>query len=270
MRILAWLEDRRRKAILEHPFPTAWTTILEKRVAHWAFLDDAERSHLQQLIQVFVAEKIWEGVGGLEMTDEIRVTIAAEACLLILGLEHSLYRQVESILVYPHTVTIPPRRASFFAVVQSPVEAALPVLGQAIPRGPVVLVWDAVRRDSAGARDGHNVVLHEFAHKLDMLDGGADGVPPLADPATYARWIEVFTREYEDLKRRTERGQRTYLRAYALTNGAEFFAVATEHFFEQPIRMQREHTAMYEVLRDFYRQDTAVREARDTKRRRTP
>lgn len=260
--IFSWLEDRRRKKILDAPFPGEWRAIIEKRVAHWAYLDDGERAHLQQLVQVFVAEKDWEGLGGLEMTDEIRVTIAAEACLLILGLEHSLYRQIPSILVYPRTVLAPPPPPSFFGVVKTPVKAAMPVLGQAIQRGPIVLVWDAVRRDSADGRDGHNVVLHEFAHKLDMLDGGADGVPPLSDDATYRRWIEVFTREYEDLERRTEKGQRTYLGEYALTNGAEFFAVATEHFFEQPLVMERDHTAMYEVLRDFYRQDTAARARR--------
>jgi Mlc titration factor MtfA (ptsG expression regulator) len=260
--IFGWLEDRRRKKILEHPFPGEWLAILDRRVAHWAYLDDAEREHLRQLVQVFVEEKEWEGLGGLVMTDEIRVTIAAEACLLILGLQHSLYRQVESILVYPKTVVAPPRPQSFFGIAREPVHGGIPVLGQAMLRGPVVLVWDAVRRDSADGRDGHNVVMHEFAHKLDMLDGGADGVPPLADDATYQRWIEVFQREYDDLKRRTDRGQRTYLGDYALTNGAEFFAVATEHFFEQPLRMERDHTAMYEVLRDYYRQDTAARERR--------
>jgi len=260
--LFSWLEDRRRKKILESPFPPEWAAIIGKRVAHWAYLDEAERAHLQQLVQVFVAEKDWEGVGGLEMTDEIRVTIAAEACLLILALEHSLYRKIESILVYPSTVVAPPPRPGFFTVTKAPVEGPMPILGQAHQRGPVVLVWDAVRRDSANARDGHNVVMHEFAHKLDMLDGGADGVPPLADDATYQRWIEVFTREYEALQREEERGRRTYLGPYALTNGAEFFAVATEHFFEQPIRMERDHGAMYEVLRDFYRQDTAARARR--------
>ncbi|HET6584792.1 MAG TPA: M90 family metallopeptidase [Nannocystaceae bacterium] len=266
--IFSWLEDRRRRKILEQPFPSEWTAIIEKRVAHWVYLDDHERAQLQQLVQVFVEEKDWEGLGGLEMTDEIRVTIATEACLLILGLEHSLYRQIASILVYPRTVLAPPRPPSFFGIVTTPVEGPLPVLGQAMQRGPIVLVWDAVRRDSADGRDGHNVVLHEFAHKLDMLDGSADGVPPLADDATYRRWIEVFTSEYEDLKRRTEQGQRTYLGEYALTNGAEFFAVATEHFFEQPLLMERDHGAMYQVLRDFYRQDTAARERRWKSRRR--
>ena len=147
--IFSWLEDRRRKKILEHPFPAQWRAYLEKRVAHWAYLDDDERTRLQQLVQVFVAEKDWEGLGGLEITDEIRVTIAAEACLLILALEHSLYRQVESVLVYPSTVVAPPRPPSFFGIVKSPVEGPMPVLGQAMQRGPVVLVWDRLIRTAA-------------------------------------------------------------------------------------------------------------------------
>jgi Mlc titration factor MtfA (ptsG expression regulator) len=254
-----WLDERRRRKILEQPFPAQWDEILARRVAHVVFLDDDERAHLRQLVQVFVAEKSWEGLGGLEMTDEIRVTIAAEACLMILGLEHALYRQVESILVYPKTVVAPPRRASFFAVAAAPPPVGMPVLGQAMHRGPVVLVWDAVRRDSANAKDGHNVVIHEFAHKLDMLDGSADGVPPLADDETYARWVDVFTREYEAMQRDRDRGRRTWLGDYALTNGAEFFAVATEHFFEQPTQMERDHAALYDVLRDYFRQDPAAR-----------
>ncbi|MBC8070800.1 MAG: zinc-dependent peptidase [Deltaproteobacteria bacterium] len=260
--LFSWLDERRRRKILEQPFPAAWLAILDKRVAHWDWLDDDERTRLTQLIQVFAWEKHWEGAGGLELTDEIRVTIAAEACLLILGLDHALYRQVESIVVYPDTVVAPPPRAGFFTVARAPTETGMPVLGQAMHRGPVVLVWNAVRRDSANAKDGHNVVMHEFAHKLDMLDGGADGVPPLADDATYNRWIEVFTQEYEALKRDSERGRRTWLGDYALTNGAEFFAVATEHFFEKPRGMQRDHAALYELLRDFYRQDTAARQPR--------
>ncbi|HWB79833.1 MAG TPA: M90 family metallopeptidase, partial [Nannocystaceae bacterium] len=233
-----WLDERRRKRILEHPFPEEWDRILARRVAHVAYLDEDERAHLRQLVQVFVEEKSWEGLGGLEMTDEIRVTIAAEACLLILALEHALYKQVESILVYPKTVVAPPQPQSFFSVARAPMATGMPVLGQAMHRGPVVLVWDAVRRGSANAKDGHNVVIHEFAHKLDMLDGSADGVPPLADDATYNRWIEVFTREYDAMQRAHDRGKRTWLGDYALTNGAEFFAVATEHFFERPRAMQ--------------------------------
>ncbi len=257
--LFSWLADRRRKKILETPWPAAWTDILRRRVPHYAWLDDAEQQHLRDLTQVFVAEKHWEGAGGLELDDDIRVTIASQACLLILGLEHALYRRVDSIIVYPHTVVAPPPQPGFFSTSLRIHEGGMPVLGQAFTQGPVILVWDAVRQGAANPKDGHNVVFHEFAHKLDMLGGHADGVPPLHDTATYDRWVDVFTREYRALEAETAAGRRTYLGSYALTNGAEFFAVATEHFFEQPLEMQRDHAAMYEVLRDFYRQDTAAR-----------
>lgn len=265
----SWLEDRRRRKILEQQFPDAWVAILERRVACYDTLDDDEQAHLRQLVQVFVAEKTWEGAGGLEIDDDVRVTIAAQACLLILGLEHDMYRQVDSIVVYPSIVVAPQRQQGFFSGGAPQLHAGgMPILGQAFGRGPVILVWDAVRKGAANAKDGHNVVFHELAHKLDMLGGGADGVPPLPDGATYDRWVEVFTREYELLKKQHAAGRRTYLDEYALTNGPEFFAVATEHFFEQPERMERDHTAMYEMLRDFYRQDPAARVRRSKTARR--
>jgi hypothetical protein len=260
--LFSWLADRRRKKILEDPFPREW----DEHIAHNMALDrhfsDQERKHLRDLTQVFVAEKNWEGVGGLDMDDEVRVTVAAQACLLIMGLEHDLYRRVDSVVVYPHTVVTRPQSPSMFSIAGGPAEHPMPILGQAFKRGPVILVWDAVKRGGIDPRDGHNVVYHEFAHKLDMLSGGADGVPPLADRKTYRRWIDVFTAEYEELSALRSRGRPTFLDAYALKNGAEFFAVATEHFFEQPVQMEQDHQAMYEVLADFYRQDPAARERR--------
>ncbi len=257
-----WLDDRRRKKILEHPFPTEWEAHIERNVAHYGYLDEEERDSLRRLVQVFVAEKNWEGLGGLDMRDEIRVTVAAQACLLILRLDHDLYRRVDSVLVYPSTVVTRPQHRSMFSVATGPVDRPMPILGQAFRRGPVILVWDAVRGGGLDPRDGRNVVYHEFAHKLDMLTGAADGVPPLQDDATYQRWVTVLTREYEQLQELAERGKPSFLDPYALESGAEFFAVATEHFFEQASKMQRDHRAMYEVLSEFYRQDTAARERR--------
>ena len=138
----------------------------------------------------------------------------------------------------------------------------MPRLGEAWQGGPVILTWDSVLRGTRNAQDGHNVVFHEFAHKLDMLTGHADGVPPLTDAVTHQTWVEALQAEYDALKEDAERGQRSFLDRYALTNGAEFFAVATEHFFEQPRKMKRDHQAMYEVLSAFYRQDPALRERR--------
>ncbi|TPV96885.1 MAG: zinc-dependent peptidase [Myxococcales bacterium FL481] len=257
--MLSWLRDRRRQAILETPFPTHWDGIMGRNVPHVTWLSSPERQHLRELVQVFVAEKRWEGAGGLTLTDEVRVTIAAQACLLILGLEHELYRRVESIVVYPSTVVPRRREPSVLSTAVRLADQPMPILGQAFVRGPVILVWDAVRSGGRDPVDGKNVVYHEFAHKLDMLTGHADGVPPLADRETYHRWVSALTHEYDQLQQRFERGRSTFLDAYALTNGAEFFAVATEFFFERPETMARDHTVMYEVLQAFYRQDPAAR-----------
>jgi Mlc titration factor MtfA (ptsG expression regulator) len=196
------------------------------------------------------------------MSPEIQATIAADACMLVLSLEHEFYRGVESIVVYPSTVRPPARRLGTFEVAQAPMQVNMPRLGEAWQGGPVILTWDSVLRGTRNAEDGHNVVFHEFAHKLDMLTGHADGVPPLTDAVTHQEWVDALQTEYDALKADADRGRRSFLDRYALTNGAEFFAVATEHFFEQPRKMKREHGAMYEVLSAFYRQDPSLRERR--------
>lgn len=254
-----WLKRRRREKILEQPWDSAWTDALERNVAAWASLDAGEQEHLQQLVQVFVAEKHWEGAGGLELSDEHKVTIAGQACLLVLAIPHDLYRRVESIVVYPAAMKAPPRTPGMFEVSSGVADRALPLLGQAFVRGPVLLSWEAVRRGARNAHDGHNVVMHEFAHKLDMLSGHADGVPPLEDDELYARWIQVFQEEWDALHEDQAQGRKTFLDGYAGTNPAEFFAVVTEHFFEQGRTMQRKHPELYDVLGAFYRQNTAAR-----------
>jgi Mlc titration factor MtfA (ptsG expression regulator) len=228
-------------------------------MVHYRWLDEREREQLRDLVKVFVAEKHWEGCGGLTLTDEVRVTIAAHACLLILALPHDFYRNVESILVYTSTVVAPARPPGAFEVPRGPVEGPLPILGQARLRGPLIVVWDEVKRSGRHPEQGHNVVYHEFAHKLDMLDGSADGTPPLHGRMEYQRWAEVCSREYLGLRAKAERGQRTFLDAYGGTSEAEFFAVATEQFFDEPIVMRRLHPELYGVLQNFYRQDPAAR-----------
>lgn len=257
--MLHWLRERRRKKLLSTPFPRDWEAYLLQNVAHYRWLDGRERQRLRDLVRVFVAEKHWEGCGGLAVTDEVRITIAAHACLLVLGLPHELYRNVQSILVYPSTVVAPPRPLGAFEVPLKPVEGPLPLLGEAQLRGPVILVWDAVRRAGRHPEGGHNVVYHEFAHKLDMLDGSADGTPPLHGKAEYQRWVRVCSREYRALRERAERGKRSLLDDYGATSEAEFFAVATEQFFDQPLALRRRHPELYAVLQAFYRQDPAAR-----------
>ena len=251
------------------PFPDAWDGYIERNMAHYRWLDEGERRRLRGLVQVFVAEKHWEGAGGLVLTDEVRVTIAAQACLLVLELPHDLYRNVQSILVYPSTVVAPERRLGTFEIPREPLDGPLPILGQAQLRGPVILVWDAVERTGRHPERGHNVVYHEFAHKLDMLDGSADGTPPLHGRDEYRRWVGVCSREYHALRAQAKQGQRSFLDAYGATSEAEFFAVATEQFFDAPVALRRHHPDLYTVLEAFYRQDPATRvEARQTRRSR--
>ncbi|PKN12367.1 MAG: hypothetical protein CVU69_07735 [Deltaproteobacteria bacterium HGW-Deltaproteobacteria-4] len=254
-----WMRNHNREEIRRRPFRPEWEAFLRTNVAHYCALTDGERDELLALIQVFLAEKNWEGCGGLDLTDEIRVTIAAQACLLLLGLPHDYYRNVESILVYPSTVVIPEHQPGVFERVDSPVEANVPILGQAIARGPVILVWDAVLHGARHPGQGHNVVYHEFAHKLDMLDGTADGTPPLVDHDQLAEWVEVCSREFLRLRDLAGQGQKTFLDAYAARNEAEFFAVATEEFFARPLALQKHSPDLYRVLGAYYRQDPAER-----------
>ena len=254
-----WFANRRRKKLTAIPFPSAWEDIIRRNVGHYCMLNDAEHAHLRALIQVFIAEKYWEGAGGLIITDEIRVTISAQACLLLIGLPHNYYQNVETIIVYPSTVVPPPRRLGFFEIALAPVETSHPIIGQAFQQGPVIIIWDAALQSGRNPESGHNVIYHEFAHKLDMLDGAADGTPPLRNRAEYRDWVQTCSREYLRLKRDAEDGKKTFLNAYGATNEAEFFAVATEQFFDQPQLMIKNSPDLYRVLKEYYRQDPVAR-----------
>ncbi len=252
-----WFRERRRKKILAAPFPSEWEKHIQNNIPYYQHLNNEEKKRLQDLTQVFIAEKDWLGCGGLELTDEIRVMIAAYACLMILALPNDYYRNVKSIYVYPTTVLSPERPMGFFQFHTTPVSGPMPIIGEAHYRGPVILVWDAVKKETRHPEHGHNIVFHEFAHKLDMLDGSADGTPPLTTPEEYQRWVEVCSKVYLELCDKVEHGQSTFFDSYAVTNEAEFFAVATENFFSKPENMKRYHPKLYQVLQGFYRQDPA-------------
>ena len=254
-----WFRNRKREKLLQTPFPGEWRDILAERVAHFSFLSPDEKTKLEELVRFFIAEKTFEGCGGLDMTDEIRVVIAAEACLLVLGLPSYQYKRLESILVYPTTVTIPNTRQSVFTENFSIVPDNQAILGQAWMNGPVILVWDAVVRDARHPERGHNVVYHEFAHILDMRDGTADGTPELHTTKLFKAWVEVCSKEYFRLQKRVKGGKKTMLDSYGAVHEAEFFAVATELFFDRPRQMRRERPELYEVLAAYYRQDAAAR-----------
>ena len=261
-----WLRKRRRRKILHTPFPQAWRDILSEMVTHYGYLDQQERFQLEQLIQIFVSEKKFEGCGGLELTDEIKIVIAAQACLLVLGLPSFQYVDLESVLVYPTTVTLPESRLGVFSQSWEIVPDQQAIHGQAWLRGPVILVWDAVQRGTRHPKRGHNVVYHEFAHILDMRDGSADGTPELDSVRLYRQWVEVCTKEFFRLKKKVDRQEQSLLDPYGAVHEAEFFAVATELFFELPQRMEHEYPQLYTVLKEYYRQDTAERQRRFQKK----
>jgi Mlc titration factor MtfA (ptsG expression regulator) len=253
--LFSWLKKRRRRQILAAPFPAAWQEYLRNNVPMYPLLSEAEKATLRDDLRIFVAEKNWEGCGGLAMTDEIKVTIAAQACLLLLHIDHDSFARVHSILVYPSGFRSPEGWTGPDGVVHTDIG----MLGEAWHHGPVILAWDDVLAGSRNLRDGRNVVLHEFAHQLDYLDGLADGTPLLRNREEYRKWHEVMSAEYARLVEESEHGRPKVLDAYGATNPAEFFAVATECFFEKPVQMKSRHPQLYDVLRDYFCQDPVSR-----------
>lgn len=253
---MSWFRERRRRNLREAPVPHEWQDIVARNVPHCRYLDALEQEVLWGDIQIFLAEKYWEGCGGLTLSDEIRITVAAQACLLTLCLPEKFYPNVRTILVYPAAYRVRTRRVGPAGVVT---EGRSNRVGEAWQHGSVVLSWQDARAGAANPRDGENLVFHEFAHQLDMLDGTPDGTPPLPDQETYRRWYEVMRDEYDHLVRAVQHGTRTLLDPYGTQDAAELFAVATEVFFERPRALRKRHPPLFELLRDYYRQDPAQR-----------
>jgi Mlc titration factor MtfA (ptsG expression regulator) len=188
------------------------------------------------------------------MTDEIRVTIAGQAAILLLHRGDDYYTKLRSILVYPHAYVAKSVRPGPGGTVEEGFDARL---GESWTQGAVILSWDDVKRSASDVHDGHNVVLHEFAHQLDQEDGQADGEPVLPSRSSYLAWARVLGGEYRELVREVENYRRTDIDPYGAVSPAEFFAVVTEYFFQQPGRLRKKHPRLYEQLRLFYRQDPA-------------
>lgn len=251
------IRDHQRKELEQQPFPQAWTDILERDVPYCRHLHPDERQRLENLIKVFIHEKNFEGCGGLVLTDEIKVTIAAQACMLLLNLHHDYYRRLVSILVYPDGFNLEQEeRGEAYGTVS---KTSLPVMGISSGMGVVALSWPDTLQGGRNPEDGSNVVFHEFAHQLDQLDGVMDGAPPLENGTMYRDWARVLGREYDALQRDVARGRSGLIRAYGATRPAEFFAVVTELFFEKPIRLKQEHPELYDEFRQYYRQDPSAR-----------
>lgn len=241
----------RRGRIRRRPFPAAWRDILRRRVPYVRGLPADLQLQLKRHMQVFLAEKPFIGCAGLEVTEEMRVTIAAQACLLLLNRRApSYYPQLRQILVYPGAFAVDRVHTDGSGVQQEERQA---LSGESWQQGQVILSWEDTLAGAAGPGDGQNVVIHEFAHQLDQENGPANGAPTLAGRRARERWAQVMASEFAQLQRQTEAGQPTLLSGYGATRPAEFFAVASEVFFEQPRPMAEQHPALFAELSRFYR-----------------
>jgi len=247
------LTNRRRAKLRAQPVPAAWLTIIQRNVGIFQRLPPADRAELLGHVQVFLAEKHFEGAGGLELTDEIRVTIAAQACILLLHRDTDYYPNLTSIIVYPTAYVAEQTAPIGGGIWEEGEQGRFGETGQNL--GALVLAWDEAKRGAQLPADGANVVLHEFAHQLDFEDGVTDGTPALATNAAYAAWARVMSAEFELLRKADDSGTPTLLDKYGATNHAEFFAVITEAFFERPRALRARHPELYAEMQQFFEQD---------------
>ncbi|NOX97719.1 MAG: zinc-dependent peptidase [Nitrospirae bacterium] len=245
------LHIARRERLMKQPFPREWEKILQKNVALYQHLPPNLREELHGDINIFLDEKRFEGCGGLQLTDTIKVTIAAQACLLLLNRKPTFYPKLSSILVYPGAYIA--KQTSFIG--DMPVQVDSARLGESWSNGALVLAWDHVKQESMDIEDRHNVVLHEFAHQLDQEDGRADGAPILEQRSSYVAWARILSREYGELLQKVETQHQDVIDSYGATNPAEFFAVITETFFKNPEKLNRKHPELYEELKLYYKMD---------------
>ena len=241
-------KQQKRRVLLRAPFSPDWFAILKDNLPPYQKISPQLQKQLNDYIRIFMAEKSFEGCGGLNLTDEIKVTIAAQACMLLLNRKCDCYPKLYSVLVYPSTYVAGSRNSLDL----QPTDVSVR-LGESWNHGAVVLAWDSVKKGAVNFRDGHNVTMHEFAHQLDQEDGRGDGAPILETRSAYSAWSRVFSKEYERLLHKTRNGQKSVMDKYGATNPAEFFAVATETFFEKPAQLQKKHPDLYQELQGFYK-----------------
>ncbi len=252
-RVLFWPDIRLRR-IRAGQFPGSWRETVQRRLPFYQNMPRELQEELLNLIKVFLHDKRFVGCAGQFIDDEIRVTVAAQACLLLLNRATDYYEHLESILIYPSTFAVTREVHDDLGLVST--EHTL-LLGESWNQGKVVLAWDSVEQGVRNLYDGHNVVLHEFAHQLDHASGASNGAPLLKTRGAYQSWAHVLSKEFEELQQDVQYGKQSLLDHYGATNPAEFFAVATETFFERPEQMRQGHRELYNELMKFYQVDPA-------------
>ena len=239
------LRRKQRGALLKERLTSHEREALTRDFPLFGKLPEPLRDELEGIMHVFLDEKSFEPCGELdEVSPHMQRVIAAQACLLLVNRKHDYYRALRSILIYPTAYTARDEHGG---------ESVR--LGESWNSGSVVLAWESVVTGGHIEEDGHHVTLHEFAHQLDQVDGAADGVPELSCGRSYREWSRVFSRAYENFTRRVDRGKRTVIDDYGATNPAEFFAVATETFYEKPRQLKENYPEVYQQLKRYYQVD---------------
>ena len=248
---LAWPRWRLRRALAQ-PLAPELVAVLEQNIPVVRRMPAALQQQLHKLVQQFLFQKKFIGCAGMQIDDQVRVTIAGQACMLLLNRYSKVYPALHSVLVYPSAFLVPRNHVDEAGIVT---EGRQDLLGESWGDGRVVLSWDHVLHGARDFTDGQNVVLHEFAHQLDSESGSNNGAPWLGNRQHYRRWSEVLSRDFANLRMDAMYQQQSVFDHYGATSPAEFFAVATETFFEKPHQMAERHPALYEEFNKYYRVD---------------
>ena len=250
--MFGFIKRWRRDKIRQRAFPAAWENILRANMGLYPALTAEDQAELHRHIQVFIAEKYFEGCRGVEITDEIRVTIAGNACLLLMHRETNYFRELLTILVYPSVFFVEHKEVDEHGFEMTEV---MENAGESWDRGNVIIAWDTAKRGALDPRDGLNVIIHEFAHQLDSEAGDVDGAPEMESREQAEQWAKVFRHEYDALCEAVEAGHKTLIDDYGATNPAEFFAVCVETFFEKAHQLKEHHPELYAALSRYFKQD---------------
>lgn len=251
---MLFITEMRRRLLKSRPFPPAWRTVMDRHISLYRRLPAADRPELEGHLQVFLAEKSFEGKRGLTINDQVRVTIAAQACILLLHRRTDYYPGLSSVIVYPGEYLAHHLDVDEWGIVTEGTDRRT---GESCSEGALVLSWEDVLAEELDVHPGYNVVLHEFAHQLDAGDGLTSGAPLPGCGSRYSIWEETLRVEYERLREDDARGRPTVLDPYGAESPEEFFAVATETFFETPLPLREQHPDLYGELARYYRQDPA-------------